>query len=149
MSPRNTIYRYAFVENNQKPINGNTTKLPGIGLLATNKQVHQESSSILYGENIFTFGLAIDWRGRPEIQLYGFPQSLPIWPVPHYHPLLKSLKVEISFTGGSPTDLEAPEIMQKQIQSMRDAYDSVWDDLGKSLASFISFIFDISKWVYV
>jgi hypothetical protein len=140
ISIRNKIYRYAFVQIDQKPVNGITTKFPAIGLLATNKQVHQEASSILYGENSFTFGLEIDWRGRPEIQLHGFPHSLPIWPAPCYHFLLKRLRIGISFTAGLPTDLEAPEIMRKQIQSMRDAYDIIWDDLGKSFATCFSCI---------
>lgn len=64
--------------------------------------------------------------------LHGFPKTLPIWPAPRYHTLLQRLEIQIRFAAGLPTDLEAPEIMQNQIQAMRDAYDSVWDQLGES-----------------
>ncbi|KAE9970520.1 hypothetical protein BLS_004873 [Venturia inaequalis] len=126
---RNSIYRYCFVEDSQTPVNGVNTKFPGIGLLRANKQIHLESSGILYGNNTFTFGLDIDWLNKPEMILHGFPKTLPIWPAPRYHTLLQRLEIQIRFAAGLPTDLEAPEIMQNQIQAMRDAYDSVWDQL--------------------
>ncbi|QDS72624.1 hypothetical protein FKW77_002202 [Venturia effusa] len=126
---RNSIYRYSFVDCGHDVVNGVNTKFPGIGLLRLNKQTHLESSGILYGNNAFTFGLDIDWRNNPEVILYGFPKTLPIWPAPRYHSLLRRLEVQVRFTAGRPHDLEAPEIMQNQIQAMRDAYDGVWDGL--------------------
>jgi hypothetical protein len=125
---RNSIYRYALVF--PKPINGIETKIPAIGILATSKLVHKEASSILYGENTFTFGMEINWRGLVQIQLAGFPKLLPIWPTPTYHECLRKLYIKIAFTGGLPADIEAPEFLRSQIHSMREAYDSIWDDLG-------------------
>jgi len=136
---RNAIYRHVFVREEQ--LNGICSKLPGVGLLLTCQQIHAEASSILYGENSFSFGLVIDWRGLPEILLAGFP-PIAIWPAPRYHPFLKRLWIKFDFKAGKPTDLEGPSLLQKSMKAMREAYDSVWDDLGTWASSLFHFHFN-------
>jgi len=123
---RNHIYRYAFLSD--ELVNGIDTKFSAIGLLMTSKKAHEEVSSILYGENGFTFGMEIDWTSKPEIQLCGFP-PIGIWPAKTYHQHLKKLHVKILFRAGGHEHLNAPEIYPKQLQAFREAYNSAWEDL--------------------
>jgi len=123
---RNHIYRYAFLSD--ELVNGIDTKFSSIGLLIASKKVHEEASSILYGENGFTFGMEIDWTNKPEIQLCGFP-PIGIWPAKTYHRHLKKLHVKILLRAGGHEHLNPPEIYPKQLHTFREAYDSVWQDL--------------------
>lgn len=123
---RNHIYRCAFLSDGL--VNGIDTKFSTIGLLMTSKKAHEEASSILYGENGFTFGMEIDWTNKPEIQLCGFP-PIGIWPAKTYHRHLKKLHVKILLRAGGHEHLSPPEIYPKQLQTFREAYDSAWQDL--------------------
>lgn len=123
---RNHIYRYAFLSD--EAVNGVDTKFSAIGLLMASKKAHEEASSILYGENAFTFGMEIDWINKPEIQLCGFP-PIGIWPAKTYHRYLKKLHVKILLRAGDHGHLDAPEIYSMQLRAFREAYDSIWSDL--------------------
>jgi hypothetical protein len=133
---RNDIYRYVYLRS--EPLNGIDDKIPGIWLLATSKQIHEEASSIFYGENTFLFGLDINWDVNAEIVLAGFPRHLPIWPTPAYFPHLKKLHIKFNFRSGDPTAFEGPEMHCRGIQAMRKAYDDIWDELGKCTYSLIA-----------
>lgn len=126
---RNSIYRYALVYD--IAING-YAKIDTIGLFYTNKQVHDEASSIFYGENTFTFDMEIDWTDRPEIQLHNFPKKTcgtGIWPPKRYHAYLTKLHIRFTLNAGEPHMLEAPPIYPMQLKAFRKSFDECWNQL--------------------
>lgn len=58
---RNLIYAYAFVQADPIKISDKWHGLP-LSLLRTNKTIHQESQSVLYGQNTFDFSDISDKR---------------------------------------------------------------------------------------
>lgn len=83
---RNKIYRHLSRGPHPyhlHPLVGTTNLRPlsrvsGITLLSTCKQVHDEASSILYGENGFLFDISLDDK-RNRIVVSDFPKGS-VWP---------------------------------------------------------------------
>ena len=135
---RNKIYGFSLLY--ETPITG-ITSVPAIGLLRTCKQIHEEASSILYGENCFTFTALVGFKGFAEIRLVDYPDTrkTAVWPAKSYHQYLSALHIRIGFNSAEDQDLNVPPIFEQQIQAMRDAYDEAWVDLCKWLPTSLVF----------
>jgi hypothetical protein len=124
---RNDIYRLTLKYDHA--VNGERTKFPSIALLRTCKKIHEEAASILYSENTFTFGIALNFTNLQRMILHCFPTSLLVWPATTYHQWLRKLHIGISFTPGSVMDFAPPPFLANDLKAFRKAYDLCWDEL--------------------
>lgn len=133
----NKVYRHLFHGPHPyrlHPLAGTTNLRPlstvsGITLFSTCKQIHDEASSILYGENGFLFDTYLDDK-RNRIVVSDFPKGS-VWPAQRYHKWVQRLTLRVAISAeGAWYRPKAPRRHQENLRGLRAYYEEIWADKG-------------------